>query len=152
IADRSVIAFNSHGMGSDFYLQPHTLEDGAVALSLQHFSNPGVAVIDPATFQSGVEMIVPSDERDRFEHELGLDIRREVSQAAALTRRYYGSVRSKLESAKSDPTQLKAAIRTFLTFRKEVARLDLDKVFTREIFESWTMIAEGIDTALVRLH
>ena len=151
-ADKSVVAFNSHGTGQEFYLQPHTLEDDAVVLSLQHFSNPGAALIEPASFQSGVAQIVPSDERDQFEHELGLDIRREAKQAEALTRRYYGSVRSKLEAAKSDPTQLKAAIRAFLTLRKEIARLDMDQVFTREIFESWTLIAEGIDTALVRLN
>jgi hypothetical protein len=142
--------FNSHAMGEEFYLQPMTVSGQTITLQLMHFSNPGAAVADD--LDDLVIDLVPTDPRDRFEHDLGLDLSEDVKKAEAITRNFYGRVKGKLESARSERSTLKSAIRDFLTWRKAVSQLGFDEIFKKEIFQGWTLVAEGIENAVDKAY
>jgi hypothetical protein len=142
--------FNSHEMGEEFYLQLMTVSGQTITMQLTHFSNPGAAVAND--LDDLVIDLVPTDPRDRFEHDLGLDLREDVKKAEQITKNFYGRVKGKLETARSETSTLKSAIRDFLTWRKAVSQLGFDEVFKKEIFQGWTLVAEGIENAVDKAY
>lgn len=134
-------AFNSHEMGKEFYFQPLTASGQTLTLHLSHFSNPGAA---QATDLDEDLIPMPSDFADRFENDLGLDL----SQESQIVGRFYGRVAKRLGAARGEISELKGALREFLTWRKEVARLGLDEIFKKQIFEGWTLVSQAIEAAV----
>lgn len=134
--------FNAHGLGTAPYAQGRTVRGAMATLTLMHFSNPGVATLPD------LEIPMPGDFRDRMEHEFALDLR----DGLQVAERYRGPVRAGLEAAHTNPAVLRRAIRDFLTWRKEVERLGLAESFKADIFQGWSLVAQGIDGAVTRAH
>ncbi|WP_027892518.1 hypothetical protein [Calidithermus chliarophilus] len=140
--------FNSHQTGQEFYLQGRKVEGQTVTLELMHFSNPGAAVATETDLSDLLVPLVPTDPRDRFEHDLGLDL----TDASKVAGRYYQRVKGLLEAALTDETKIRQAIREFLAWRKEVSRLGLDEAFKAQIYEGWSLIAKAIENAVEKAY
>jgi hypothetical protein len=142
--------FNSHEMGREFYLQPMTVSGQTITLRLMHFSNPGAAVATENDDDLLVP-IVPTDPRDRLEHDLSADEIVPLPNVKALEA-YYHRVKGKLEAARTETSTLKGAIREFLGWRKAVGDENVEDKFKAEIFQGWTLIAEGIQNAVDKAY
>lgn len=136
-----LIAFNAHKMGAEFYFQPHAMQGSGVTLYLSHFSNPGVGTGDLSDL---LTPLVPTAPGDRFENAIA----RPDANLSLLVGKFYLVTKSRLEVARSDAALLQSAIQDFLTWRKEVTRAGLDEQFKKEIYEGWTLIAQGIENAV----
>jgi hypothetical protein len=142
--------FNSHGMGKEFYLQHATISGQTITLQLMHFSNPGAAVATPSD-DDLIVPLVPTDPRDRFEHDLSDDELVPLPTVKVLEG-YYQRVKGKLEAARSETATLKRAIREFLTWRKAVSENAVEDKFKAEIFQGWTLVAQGIENAVDKAY
>jgi hypothetical protein len=148
--DSKLKGFNSHDMGKEFYLQPMTVSGQTITLQLMHFSNPGAAVATENDDDLLVPL-VPTDPRDRLEHDLADDEIVPLPNVKALEA-YYQRVKSKLEAAHSETSTLKRAIREFLTWRKSVSQEKVEFKFKAEIFQGWTLVAQGIENAVDKAY
>ncbi len=142
--------FNSHEMGKEFYLQPMSVSGQTITLQLMHFSNPGAAVATENDDDLLVP-IVPTDPRDRLEHDLADDEIVPLPNVKALEV-YYQRVKRKLEAARTETSTLKSAIREFLTWRKSISQENVEDKFKAEIFQGWTLVAQGIENAVDKAY
>jgi hypothetical protein len=141
---------NSHELGKGFYLQPRTVSGQTITLSLAHFSNPGAALWSDADIEF-IKSIIPNAPRDRFEHSITVSTIT-VRPVTARIDNYYAQVKSRLESALTDDSKLKGAIREFLTWRKTVSELGLNETYKAKIFQGWTLVAGGIEGAVEKAY
>ncbi len=137
--------FNSHQLGSGFYYQGRKVDGQTATLQLMHFSNPGVAEQD----DSDLIVPIPSNPRDRLENDLAADDA--VDQGLHLTN-FYIRIKAELQAATGSDAALKDAIQDFLTWRAEVERLGQSDAFKAQVYQGWTLIAQGIEGAVERAH
>jgi hypothetical protein len=95
--------------------------------------------------------LVPTDPRDRLEHDLADDELVPLPDVQALEA-YYQRVKGKLEAARTETSRLKSSIREFLTWRKVIGENAVEHKFKAQIFQGWTLVAQGIENAVDKAY